>query len=195
MLSGASDEDRRWMRDHGFSPESSDYTWYTGLDDSEVEQLASTDLQAKREWCFRLLHKFKLGATALDCFVEAAARGSHAAMELLGQTYMGLQGAPNVQPDPLMAQAWFRASYRLGNWAALLWAHAMNANEPLTPRELFLADALAASIVADLDERHRALTGQPFPIVPRPGYEQAIQNFLERGFDNADEEGPATESR
>jgi hypothetical protein len=173
---------RAWMREHGFPLDDLEVQRYSSMSDAELARRAGEDKLAAYEQCYRQLFRDNMGEVALDCFVELAARGSHYAMQALAQTYLGM-GAEGVVVDPLLAQAWYRASYRLGDWTALMVAHRLNANDPMQPNELLLADALAAQIVDDLDRRHRARTGEPLPVVPAPGYEHTIEHYLEHGLD------------
>ena len=174
---------RAWMREHGFPLDDLEVQQYSNMSDAELARRAGEDKLAAYEQCYRQLFRDNMGEVALDCFVELAARGSHYAMQALATAYLGM-GAEGVVVDPLLAQAWYRASYRLGDWTALMVAHRLNANEPMQPNELLLADALAAQIIADLDRRHRARTGEPLHITPMPGFDQVIDHYLEHGLDD-----------
>lgn len=172
---------RAWMRDHGFPLDDLEVQRYSSMSDAELARRAGEDKLAAYEQCYRQLFRDNMGEVALDCFVELAARGSHYAMQALAQTYLGM-GAEGVVVDPLLAQAWYRASYRLGDWTALQMMNS-NIGASLGPDERLLADALAAQIIDDLDRRHRARTGDPLPVTPLPGYEHTIEHFLEHGLD------------
>jgi hypothetical protein len=183
----ANEAEREWLERHHYAVYHSHYEFYMGLDDDDLRRMAGNDdLVAMHEWCLRVIYKHKQVEAGVECFTDLASRGSHQAIETVATAF--LWGPSNVEVDYVRGQAWARVGYMLGNWKALHVANAA-AVESMTPRELLLADALAASLHAELDRRHRQRTGAPIRADLRPGWLEALEHIVKHGLEEEPEDG------
>lgn len=155
---------------------------YLKLDDASLLSLAeSGDVGAQTRLGTRLIRRHFNVVDGMDWLIEAASYGSFEALRELRWLYQ--YGAGPIQEDDFAFLAWAKVAYMVGDWQALWF---QNASSNLSARELMVVDVLAASYFDEINNRHVSRTGRNLEITIRPGYREALQQFLGEGNGSPD---------
>lgn len=155
---------------------------YIQLDDAALLSLAeSGDPGAQTRLGSRLIRKYSDVDVGIDWLIEAASYGSFEALRELRWLYQ--YGAGPIQEDDFAFLAWAKVAYMVGDWQALWF---QNSSSNLNTRELMVVDVLAANYFDEINNRHILRTGQNMEIKIRPGYREALQQFLGERKRNSD---------
>jgi len=139
---------------------------YYRLADDELEALAyAGDVIAKKELGSRLILQRGLREEGVAWLKDAAADGSHYALNEL--SVLGLGSHPNYEKNLIESLAWKKVSYMLGDWQAL-WSSGLY--QELTEVDNYMTDLVALSYYEELNRAHLQRYGTPIERSAMPGY-------------------------
>ena len=142
----------------------------------DLQELAERgDVLAQIALGNKLIREEHNSREGLYWLIEAASHGSQEALRNLRWIYQ--LGAGEIEPDQYAFLAWSKVAYMLGDWQAL-WPFGTKALSEIGVKNSLIVEIMAANYFSEINERHFARTGQNMSISLRPGYEEALRQFM-----------------
>lgn len=176
-----SPEMQAW-KDKTYIPEPSEMDPYLlDMDLTELVSMAENgNVFAQIALGTRLVHKNLNEHDGIDWLIEAASHGSQEALRVLRWIYQF--GAGPIEKDEYAFAAWSKVAYMLGDWQ-VMWPFGTGAIIEMGLRDSIIVDLMAANFFAEVNRRHFERTGVNMEIHLRPGYEGALNDFLNQGVE------------
>lgn len=147
---------------------------YLQMEDAQLRSLAEGgDIGAQIRLGVRLIKNNINAEEGINWLIEAASHGSFEALRELRWVYQF--GAGSIGKDDFAFLAWAKVAYMVGDWQAL-WHQ--GASSRVTSQELIVVDVLAAYYFNEINTRHELRTGENLQVRIRPGFEHALNQFL-----------------
>lgn len=169
-----SPELRAW-KEQSYIPEPEEMDRY--LLDMDLDELRlharNGDVFAQSALGNRLVRKQLNAKQGIDWLIEAASYGSQEALQQLRWIYQF--GAGPIEKDRFAFLAWSKVAFMLGDWQAMFpWEKTIE----MRVDELALVNVMAANFFSEINTRHYERSGRNMEIRLRPGYREAINQFL-----------------
>jgi len=162
-------------KERSYIPEPEEMDRY--LLDMDLEELRlhaqNGDVFAQSALGNRLVRKQLNAKQGIDWLIEAASYGSQEALQQLRWIYQF--GAGPIAKDQFAFLAWSKVAFMLGDWQAMFpWEKTID----IGVEELALVNVMAANFFSEINARHFERSGRNMEIRLRPGYREAMGQFL-----------------